>query len=218
MVMFKWHTADGDACFNCSRWNGRVFPDLNEVPELPVHPNCQCLIQSMIDPRVQADLERLGSDLDRVRRAAAEAFAAISLYNLSPWLSSHILSAIKGLVIEIQKFIEACEIFKRNRDDMIKAATKDADKYFHSKANAEAARLGPTGEAAAALLSEVREHINFWQYLYEGKMRLDEIIRDWNNDDRANRYGRQVGSAGNPDKPIQDYIDIFRPNGLDEKY
>ena len=47
--------------------------------------------------------------------------------------------------------------FGKNYDDMVDANTIGADKYFHCKANCEAASRGPGGKDVSELISEVRE-------------------------------------------------------------
>jgi len=100
---------------------------------------------------------------------------------------------------------------------MKEANTIGADKYFHSKANAEAAQLGKTAEEVADFISRAREVIDFWKYLLRDKMEVEAIIEDMNKDLKANAYGRKVGRE-NPDAPAKDLIKIYRPEGLDEKY
>lgn len=124
---------------------------------------------------------------------------------------------VRRLWSDMEQFAKTLEIFWRNYDDMKKANTIGADKYFHSKASAEAAQLGPTAEAVADFIGRVREVADFWKYLLRDKMKVDDIIKDMNRDLQANAYGREAG-RDNPDEPAGDLVDIYRPTGLDPKY
>jgi len=50
-----------------------------------------------------------------------------------------------------------------NYEDMKKANTIGADKYFHCMANCEAARRGPGGVLAAQVISNLREDYGYWK-------------------------------------------------------
>jgi len=85
---------------------------------------------------------------------------------------------------------------------------KQSDKYFHCKANCEAARRGPTGATVACRLSDMRE----W---------LDQNIKgdlpeDSEADQYANRYGR--GWGGNTSLDCKIVCQPFRPTGLPDIY
>ena len=99
-------------------------------------------------------------------------------------------------------------IFRQNRDDMIEANTKRADKYFHCKANCDATQTGPVGEHNAKVLSDLREVSD----LIRGRG-----LQDMAKDQGANMYGREQGKLY-PDKDCKDICAIHRPVGLDEKY
>ena len=71
----------------------------------------------------------------------------------------------------------------RNYNDMKVANTINADKYFHCKANCEAAQRGLVGKAAATAISELREI----QGLMEG-----DPVWDRAYDQYANRLGRSA--------------------------
>ena len=99
--------------------------------------------------------------------------------------------------------------FWDNYTDMRDANTIGADKYFHCKANCEAARRGPGGATEAALVSELREL-------------LDEYVKGdppaaCDADRAANDHGRQAGE-NNRNVDCSQACNKFRPNGLDPKY
>ena len=73
------------------------------------------------------------------------------------------------------------EDMRRNYNDMKEANTINADRYFHCKANCQAAERGPLGSAVATGISHLRE----FQNLVEGDTAMDRGY-----DQYANRFGR----------------------------
>jgi len=90
------------------------------------------------------------------------------------------------------------------------ANTIDGDKYFHCKANCEAAQRGKGGEDAAQCISDIRE----WS------------DQHWPNNDplsasEADQFANQVGRINgtiNSSGSCRQICAPFRPNGLDSKY
>ena len=106
--------------------------------------------------------------------------------------------------------------FARNYHDMCDANTIGADKYFHAKANCQAAQRGPLGFRAATALSNARELAD--HYL----PKRDKGTNNWrfgdpqsasDADQAANRAGRAAGIF-NPAGSCSDMVGSFRPNGL----
>ena len=91
---------------------------------------------------------------------------------------------------------------------MREANTIGADKYFHAKANCEAAPRGDAGVAVATVISDSREAVD---QNVKGDSR--EASRD---DQVANVSGRALGAA-NPKASCSQLVDQFRPRGLDPK-
>jgi RHS repeat-associated protein len=97
--------------------------------------------------------------------------------------------------------------FLSNYFDMRMANTIKADKYFHCKANCEAAMRGLSGEGMAETISEVREIVD--QYLKrDAPEKCDE-------DRRANEQGRE-GRDSNVS--CEQVCSSLRPNGLNPRY
>ena len=43
-----WHAEnDQHICDDCASHNGEVFEDKNDIPEIPVHPNCRCWVEEV---------------------------------------------------------------------------------------------------------------------------------------------------------------------------
>ncbi|MEJ1097688.1 MULTISPECIES: RHS repeat-associated core domain-containing protein [unclassified Pseudoxanthomonas] len=96
--------------------------------------------------------------------------------------------------------------FVRNYRDMRKANTKLSDKYFHCKANCEAAQRGPGGKDAACKLSDEREK-------FDKGVKGDSAAASA-ADQAANRYGRNHAGEGS----CSQVCSGFRPNGLPPEY
>jgi len=115
-----------------------------------------------------------------------------------------------GLTEFISSAIGADIDFAKNYFDMRQANTIGADKYFHCKANCEAASRGVGGVFEASILSEFRELMD--EYI---KRDSSEAC---NADRRANNHGRQ-GGANNPSGlSCQQICSPFHPSGLAPNY
>ena len=43
-----WHSEDDERiCDDCASHNGEVFEDKNDIPDVPVHPNCRCWVEEI---------------------------------------------------------------------------------------------------------------------------------------------------------------------------
>lgn len=43
-----WHSEDDEQiCDDCASHNGEVFEDKDDIPEIPVHPNCRCWVEEV---------------------------------------------------------------------------------------------------------------------------------------------------------------------------
>ncbi|MBK8164193.1 MAG: hypothetical protein IPK65_13970 [Gammaproteobacteria bacterium] len=100
--------------------------------------------------------------------------------------------------------------FSQNYFDMRRAKTIGADKYFHCKANCEAASRGPGGAFESSILSELRE-------LTDEHIKGDSP-QACNADRRANNQGRQGGANNSANSSCQQICSPFRPNGLPSNY
>jgi len=121
-------------------------------------------------------------------------------------LSSQDGAARLGL---LESVLFADAIFLKNYRDMRETNTIGADKYFHCKANCEAAKLGPGGLLEAVIVSEAREYAD--QYIKgDHRNACDE-------DRAANGLGR-AGGRENPASTCSATCAPLRPNGLDPRH
>jgi uncharacterized protein RhaS with RHS repeats len=115
---------------------------------------------------------------------------------------------VPGPSLESMQRSCAQQAFLRSYGDMRNANWKFSDKYFHCKANCEAARCGKSGYSEACDISNRREQ-------------LDQLFGDPPSasaaDQAANRYGRDV-AAKNSNVTCQVGCSRYRPKGLPAQY
>ncbi|WP_459873990.1 hypothetical protein, partial [Endothiovibrio diazotrophicus] len=99
--------------------------------------------------------------------------------------------------------------FLNNYSDMRDANTIGGDKYFHCKANCEAAQRGEGGQDAAQCISDSREWV-------DQNIKGDPASASA-ADQVANHYGRSQGAA-NTGGSCSQICAPFRPNGLPPQY
>jgi hypothetical protein len=105
------------------------------------------------------------------------------------------------------------EAFNKNFADMRSANVKNSDKFFHCKANCEAARCGKGSYDMACKLSDTREAYDQFKVcagpfcVGKGDSPLDS-----QEDQYANSYGRGWGANTKIDCAVA--CQPFRPNGL----
>ena len=104
---------------------------------------------------------------------------------------------------------EAVLIFRRNYNDLREANWKFSDKYFHCKANCEAAQLGETGYLTSEWLSDIREGMDM---ALKGDSEQDATA-----DQKANDLGRE-GGRSQPYSSPKVICQSLRPKGLPKKY
>ncbi len=92
--------------------------------------------------------------------------------------------------------------------NMRNANTIGADKYFHCKANCEAARRGSVGDAMACMISDTREWVD--QNIKGNPASASQA------DQLANSFGR--GQGGRTILPCDVACIFYRPNGLPAQY
>jgi len=110
-------------------------------------------------------------------------------------------------------YVLALSDFMNAYSEMREANWVNSDKYFHSKANFNASRRGPGGEAGAVRLSNLREIID---QRIKGDSRKQSVM-----DQRANNYGRRQGRSYRYGRGRVNYSDVlskYRPGNLPSRY
>ena len=110
----------------------------------------------------------------------------------------------------IRAFLGGTQDFARNYEILRRGNWKKADKYFHCKANCEAAKRGPGGVAAAKVLSDVRAFEENWIYGWF-------YPHDTGFDQAANDFGRRNGAAC-PGIPCSVLCNPFRYPWIPQPY
>jgi uncharacterized protein RhaS with RHS repeats len=103
---------------------------------------------------------------------------------------------------------QASSDFSRNYVHMVWSNTIGADKYFHCKANCEAAQRGPAGYERSLTMSNARERSD----LARGSSSTHTMA-----DQAANMYGREMGKL-NPCGDCKAICGGFRPYSLSPRY
>jgi len=123
---------------------------------------------------------------------------------------------------ELKQIKGGIDAFRQNYHDIKEANTKNADKYFHAKANCQASQYGEKGADIARKLSNLREDTDLQKNKYKKKkdgtkMTPSEIMEDYRKDHCANMYGRLQGLK-NKEDDCRILVDKYRPKGLSSKY
>lgn len=128
-----------------------------------------------------------------------------------------IINDVLSLAAPLITLSQSLSIFITNYERMKEVNVINADKYYHAKANCEAAQLGLTGSMVAQSISELRELTDSFRNIYEKKYELEVSLQDILGDLKANIQGRELGRKY-PTKEPKDILKDRIPNGLDEKY
>lgn len=227
--------ASGDGCDECQSLDGEEFYSEDEIPDAP-HPNCKCYVEIFYDEDSNSDDDEEECDcweffdnIDAILDEAQELTDTIvkTINDIETFISEHsdtISNYIRGMLNDLMSLedplnttAQALGIFISNYQQMKDANTHGADKYFHAKANCEAAQLGIVGALIGEAISELREYSDQYRNINDKKLSIEESIKDCEEDQEANREGRATGWTC----PIDDCGDLLKhlkPNGLPERY
>lgn len=218
---YRWHSSEC-SCEKCQALNNTEYSSEKDLPDKP-HPNCKCYVEVVEEEMcdcVEDALEEIDEQVgnatilrDEIQKEIAYFTGVLVTYNFNPSTVSLIESCIDAL----EQIIGTINDFIKNYNDMKKANTIGGDKYFHSKANCEGAQRGEWGKLIATIISEVREFTDAFGNVLRKKMTIQDSIKDILEDQEANRYGRRQGEKY-PNEDSRVLVDIYRPNGLPEKY
>ncbi len=227
---YAWRTEAG-ACKACQELDGKVFDRLEDVPERP-HPNCKCEIEPLPEDNKndeQCDCWQVVADIEDVivqgENLTEEIYASIvqiqNTANDHSMLNSEYAHSLINDLISLEQpyntLMQTISIFITNFTEMKDAATKYADKYFHAKANCEAAQSGILGEILAQALSDFREFTDNFRNIKEKHLSIEASLKDIEEDQEANREGRDLGHW----HPLIDAYDLLKhriPKGFPERY
>ncbi len=47
-TIWIWHSEDDERiCDDCAEYDGKIFEDKDDIPEVPLHPNCRCWVEEI---------------------------------------------------------------------------------------------------------------------------------------------------------------------------
>ncbi|MCP4354822.1 MAG: hypothetical protein GY793_04170 [Proteobacteria bacterium] len=224
-IKYKWISDNGpNSCEACAEHDGEIFDSLEDVPELPVHPNCKCAIEAVIEGNSFSDaVDSLKSELDDLKKAALDKKDEyFDIINQKSKEFDMVADEIhrQGFNTKIGKLYEVVDAINnlyRNYKDMNEEGRIGADKYFHAKAHAEAAQRGWVSDATVNFLSTAREIGQAGWYIVGKGQTVQEMWKDVSEDYEANQYGRKQGKLY-PNKPAKELVKKYRIPGIDEKY
>ncbi len=224
---FIWNT-EPNACDTCETLDGTVFGEEGDIPNRP-HPNCKCYVTVSQTAQDEDDDDEPCDCGELIEQLKEEIYNAVSLknqlvdtmYNLFGKIKTKGGNFFNGRAQDIldraAKWDNALGDFARNYNDMVEADTIDGDKYFHAKANCQAAQRGLNGEFVAIAMSLFRElEEGTRKVIFQGED-LIEQIEDASRDMDANKEGREQGKSY-PGTSCGDLLKYKRPNGLPERY
>ncbi len=210
---YEWE-AGGDSCDACQALNGTQFKNPEDAPDRP-HPNCDCAVKEVYAQpcEYEPDYSAIDEAVGDTQSAQSELSDLVS--ELQSSAGEFFSGAVNGIISEIATWDNALGDFASNYQDMKEANTIGADKYFHFKANCEAAQRDQ--EKIAEALSLARELIEGANNVIFKGYDLIEQIEDAKEDMEANKAGRECGQD-NPDGDCGDMYPGERPKGLPDKY
>lgn len=218
---YIWHSNDC-ACEKCQALDGTEYDNEKDIPDKP-HPNCKCYVEVVEQDKCDC-LDDLLTELGEIIGGAialqSEIVSSINFFTnilITKKCSRPALAIIESCIDALQQIIGTINDFIRNYNDMRDANTIGADKYFHSKANCDGAKRGELGALVAKGISDLREFTDLFKNVLVKGMTIAESLEDSAGDQEANRYGREQGKA-HPEEDSSVLVDIYRPNGLPNKY
>lgn len=221
---YIWETEAG-ACERCRDLDGTEYQNVEEIPDKP-HPNCKCNVREVYEAgcdcwTLMDQLEEIrdGANLlmDKVTKEIASIEEIISTYSImNNNTIARILNDINSLLYPLTTLTTTLAEFWNNYDTMVKANVINADKYYHAKANCEAAQNGILGSAIAKGISDLREYNDDYRNINEKKYSLEESLKDIMEDQTANHEGRNLGRKY-PTNSCSDLLKHRIPRGLDKK-
>ena len=113
------------------------------------------------------------------------------------WKLEILIKDILGLLNPLNTLLQSIYNFTSNYLALLYEAYVERetgmDKYYHAKANCENAQLGILGSAIATALSDLKEYYDQYTYVHTHGVSVEEAIADSEEDQAANRIGRERG-------------------------
>jgi len=113
---------------------------------------------------------------------------------------------------------EAIDLFAQNKIDMENANIKNSDKYFHAKANFQAAQSGLIVDALILDIGKELFDLIQKNHLKKNGKSYNTNLEDSLSDLKADFYGLIQGFKNQKNENYKDALKKYRVDGIDEKY
>lgn len=224
---YIWRT-EPKACKECQELDNTEYNNKEDIPEKP-HPNCKCYVEEEKEDEDMCDCYEFFDNIDDVLKEAqilqndvlnekediSRVIGNFSHYNSN--LIQGLINDIISLEDPLDTLYQTISIFLTNYYQMLDADTHGADKYFHAKANCEAAQRGIVGEMIAKAIGDLREFVDSFKNIYIKKYTIEESLKDIQEDLEANQEGRDLGRQYPTKKPYE-LLKHRIPNGFPDRY
>ena len=156
-----------------------------------------------------SQIDNLKNELQEID-PCGENCVAITGYAVNIKNDEELYNIIFELIKNNDSARETLEIFDKNKQEM--ESIKDSyDKYYHAKANCEAAELGKIQTLFAILLSIAKEIKDYAKKVFIEHQNAKKIYEDCLNDLRADLYGLQKAKEhGYCSDKVKDVGKIFK--------
>lgn len=201
-VKYIWQTEEG-ACEKCRTLDRTEYTTKEDIPEKP-HPNCKCKIIEISDNEIcdcykyyegiedlvdsgNSLIEDIQNEIDDINNIKNE---------YSDTNNNEIVITIKditSLSFPLETLLGVVASFVNNYILLLMEQDGTMDKYYHSKANCEAAQYGVIGSIYAEGLSNFKEYYDSFTYIHTHKVSKEKALMDSNADQNANHEGRNKG-------------------------
>lgn len=211
---YIWAASEG-SCAACQALDGTEYDFIEDIPE-PPHPNCKCRVVAVDSSKKNNEPCDCWEFFDAIEEVIGDASSLndeieseiLDIENMDfdeQLLENYNIQSIWNKLINIVKYLgtlsQSIGIFVSNYFALMAEQNGNYDKYYHSKANCEAAQLGLDGEKAAEALSDYKELFDATMKVLTEKAYLQEEfkqaiinhIKDGEDDQQANREGREAG-------------------------
>lgn len=120
-------------------------------------------------------------------------------------------------ISELKQQVLAAYDMTKNYFDMKRDRTKNADDYFHCKANYEATQRGESGEQFAKKWGDRKEIVDLFRNILLKNMGFYDAFMDYLHDTAVNQEGRQR-AKNNVYSSAKEACASYRVKGINEKY
>lgn len=190
----KWiyRSIGKNSCEACIQNNGKEFKTLKEAPKLPIHPNCNCYLETIYAEQDLTDLERALGDVLNSSDNLQQSENSLSEIKGKTESRKH-KGMVNNVLEKTSKWDNVIGDFTKHYYDLVNGNRTD-DKGAHHDANEEASGRGfISGEVIARMINWSHEVVDgIHQVVAEGE-NVISVIQDAFEDMDANEQGIKDG-------------------------